>query len=337
MNFKEKSQAFLLTGSVIALLLLLWLFMRSTDRPPDKSATANVPLVEDQQAPAEEKDPADEAGLFDAFAAVETLSETATTEPSSSTTRSQPDVPATLTAEQIVYRRETETQMEAAFAGDNNEAAELSRFLNQCQMGPKSKEGVEQAIERAAESFAAGKPPKQFRRSQTIQEFDSLESFELEKWDSFYRCDAARGLINDDFWDRLEREADAGNPVARYLFATLQREPAGMTFRFDQWEEELELSEQSREYTWRNMEEREPLGLLAMAQTGRFGTRVTMGGVSVNVVLSLAAIKCGVATSELLDQANQMIENLKRLEVTQPGALDQLNSASDEAKRMFCK
>ncbi|MDZ4728373.1 MAG: hypothetical protein SH820_00280 [Xanthomonadales bacterium] len=338
MKIESKSRILLLLALAIFIGAGLWLFNRAAESPPPDGDVASTELELEKLAPPDEETGLlAEADLLDAIAALAMPAEKSATDSAPLTASPQPDVPATLSAEQVVNRREIETQIEAAFSGDNNEAVELGSFLNQCRLVPQTKERVEQSIERAAQSFAEGKPLKQFRPSNTIQEFDSLESFELEKWNSFYRCDAARGLINDDFWDRLEREADAGNPVARYLFATLQPNSTNRYLGFDQWDEELERYEQSRNYTWRNMEDREPLGLLAYAQAGRSGSRLTSGGASTNVVMTLAAVKCGLATAELLDQVDQMIENLKRMEVTHPGALDQLNTASDEAKRMFCK
>lgn len=338
MEFNLKSKVLLGAGSGILLLLLSWVIMHPTESlSVGDDAKAEDSAAEMQEFTGEDAESVDEDSLFNALATLATPAEDNPVEAEALIKRSQTDTPVALTAEHLLSRKEIETQVETALSGDNNEAIELSRFLNQCQLVPQNKGQVERSIERAAQSFAEGKPMKQFRPGSLIQEFDSIESFELEQWASYYRCDAARGLIDDGFWERLEREADAGNPVARYLFATLKRGSENAFLGFDRWDEELELTEQSREYTWRNMQEREPLGLLAMAQTGRFGTQFTLGGASVNVVLSLAAVKCGLATPELLDQVDQMIEKLKRMEVTYPGALEQLNTASDEARRMFCQ
>ncbi len=331
------TRGLLLFIAALLLALGLWFFTG----PADTSAVDIITADEERAAeelglPAEEPVPFDEMDWLDTVAALPTPTGKRAADSANETADSQPDS-TVLSAEQIIHRQDLEAQIEAAFSGDNTEAIELSQLLNQCRYVPKSKQRVEQSIEEAAKSFAEGKPLKQFRASRTVQEFDSIESFEMERWDSYYRCDAAQGLITEDFWTRLERAADGGSPVARYLFATLPRNFDNILLGFDRWDEVLELSEQSREYTWRNMQEREPLGLLAMAQTSRFSNQFGSGSASVNVVMSLAAVKCGLATQELLDQVDQMLENLKRMEVTHPGALDQLNTASDEAKRMFCK
>lgn len=336
-NAKLNARSLMLFVAALLLASGWWFFTRPAEVPNVEGNTVDEEWVaQGLELPAEEPTPFDEVDWMDAIAAIPTPAEKRAAASASETPDSQSDTEA-LTPEQIINRQDLEAQIEAAFSGDNTEAIELSQLLNQCRYVPESKQRIEQSIERAAESFAAGKPLKQFRASRTVQEFDSIEAFETERWDTYYRCDAARALINEDFWERLERAADGGDPVARYLFATLPHNSNNTFLGFDQWDDVLELSEQSREYTWRNMQEREPLGLLAMAQTSRFSNQFGSGGASVNVVMSLAAVKCGLATPELLDQVDQMLENLKRMELTHPGALDQLNIASDEAKRMFCK
>jgi hypothetical protein len=249
----------------------------------------------------------------------------------------EPELAEPLSVEQIISRRDLETEMEAAFNGDQNRAIELGSFLNQCQFAFADKRRVENSVERAARSFAEGKPLKQFRAYAPIQEFDTLQSFEQSQWETFFRCEASREMINESFWDRLAQEADAGNPVARYLFATLLRAAPVRNADFELWDEMLDHREQAREYTWRNLEDREPLGLLALAQQEGVGSRSLQGGNAIGSVVTLAAVKCGLATPDLLQMVDQLLENVGNMETSQPGALERLNAASDEAKRMFCK
>ncbi len=242
-----------------------------------------------------------------------------------------------LSAEQEVVLRDVESSISAALSGDQNEALELASFLNQCQFTFHDRTRVEQSIARAERSFAEGKPLTQFRPSSPAQQFDTLQDFESSQWDTFFRCEAARRLVNDDFWSDLEAQADAGNPVARYLFATLIRESPAAKLAFENWDEELQRREQSREYTWRNLDEREPLGLLALVELEGWGFAMRGNSISNNSVLILAAVKCGLSTPDLLQSVDQLLQMAERLEKSQPGALERLNTASDEARRMFCK
>ncbi|HET6566145.1 MAG TPA: hypothetical protein VFG52_12090 [Xanthomonadales bacterium] len=242
-----------------------------------------------------------------------------------------------LTAEQLIVLREVEADLAAALAGDDNLAAEMGAFLNQCQFAFRDRRRVEQAIERTGRSFAEGKPLTQFRPSGPARKYETLEEFEADQWDTFYRCEASRTLINDSFWQKLEQQADAGNPAARYLFATLIRQSHSGNLAFDRWDEELALREQAREYTSRNLAEREPLGLLALAFSEGVNMNFGAGRTAMTGVLVLAAVKCGLTTPDLLQSVDQALQVAEHLEKTQPGVLEQLNTASDEARQMFCR
>jgi hypothetical protein len=322
----------LLLMAVFLLAIGAWFLSRPAEPPAAQDlATGTAVVAPEKETPAENDEAGNDAGLMHTLTIEAPASEAQTTAALSKT-----DAPIALSAEQIISMRDIETEIEAAFAGDNNEAIELGGFLNECRYMFLNEDRVERSIARVARAFAEGQSPKKFRPNAPAQEFDSLESFEENQWATFYRCEAARELVNESFWQRLAHEAEAGNPVARYLFATLQRNPAATVFRFDQWDESLEHDEQARDYTLRNMEEREPLGLLALAHLESSGSRNSMFNASVSGVLSLAAVKCGLATPDLLDSIDQMLEQVKRMEVAHPGALAELNTASDEAKRMFC-
>jgi hypothetical protein len=237
-------------------------------------------------------------------------------------------------AEQLVVLREVESQFSAALDGDQSMAVELSSLLNTCLYNYDNRARVEQAIARGKRAYAEGNPVTQFRPTSPAQQFETFQEFESSLWDTYFRCEAARSLVNESFWSNLEQQADAGNPVARYLFATLMRDSSSQANAFDQWDETLELREQSREYTWRNLEEREPLGLLALVQTEGMGLR---GTGSVGSVLALAAVKCGLSTPDLLRAVDHVLAQLERQAEARPELLEQLNAASDEAKQMFCK
>jgi hypothetical protein len=230
-----------------------------------------------------------------------------------------------------------ESSISNALSGDQNEALELAGFLNQCQFTFRDRTRVEQSIARAERSFAEGKPLTQFRPSSPAQQFDTLQDFESSQWNTYFRCEAARRLVNDDFWSNLEAQADAGNPVARYLFATLIRESPAAILAFENWDEDLQRREQAREYTWRNLDEREPLGLLALVELEGYGFAARGNSISSRSVMILAAVKCGLSTPNLLQSVDQILQMAERLEKSQPGALERLNTASDEARRMFCK
>lgn len=342
MRSKSRSAA-LLTLSGVVLAILLWAWMGADETVPADSDKGSAAMVAENADSATADAESVTGGRLDPEPPGQALAATIapapeTTSPSSGEAGTKESAEP-LSAEQLIVLRDVESQLAAAFDGDQNEAVALAGFLNQCQFTFRDRSRVEQSISRAERSFAEGKPLTQFRPSSPAQQFDTLEDFQTSQWNSFFRCEAARTMINDDFWANLEQQADAGNPAARYLFATLNRNASSQVWAFENWDKELQHREQSREYTWRNLDEREPLGLLALVELEGLG--LTMRGIgagaSTNTVLILAAVKCGLSTPELLQSVDQLLQNVERMEKSQPGALERLNTASDEARRMFCK
>jgi len=238
--------------------------------------------------------------------------------------------------EELAYRAEFETQLEQAIAGNDSQAMELSRFINECSAQFSSTSTIKRSIDLANRRFAEGKSLPKSYAGWPGQSLENIEAFEQFQWQAFQRCESSRDLFAEDFWQRLRREADGGNPAARYLYATLQRIPVS-GLRFDQWAEALEHNERVYRYTVRNMSEREPLGILAMAQTLPSGSRSPYNRFNTVAVLTTAAIKCGLQSDYLDQQLDDWINHFERMQQHFPDALSQLNEASEEVRRMFCK
>lgn len=123
----------------------------------------------------------------------------------------------------------------------------------------------------------------------------------------------------------------------RYLYATLQYAPAVPGLQFDQWDEALEHDERVYHDTVANMRDREPLGILAMAQILPSNSSSPYSRFDTRAVLTTAAIKCGLQSAYLDRQLDDWISHFERMKQNYPDALGQLNEASDEVRRMFCK
>jgi len=334
------------SGLVLALVLLAlaipaWLLLRpqpDTARHPTAAASqADAPTVTSELAVA---DPSGDVELPDTAppAASHREPDHAVPPDASATTPPQAESAAATTAEQLAVLRDVESQISTALDGDQNAAIELGAFLNQCQFTFHDRHRVEQSIARGQRAYAEGKPVTQFRPSSPARQFETFPEFESSQWNTFFRCEAARKLVTEDFWASLQQQADAGNPVARYLFATLMRHDPSNILTFELWDEELAQRDQAREYTTRNLEDREPLGVLALAAAeAGIGLRFTGSGINTHSVLVLAAVKCGLATPDLLQAVDDLLQQVERMEKTKPGALERLNAASDEARQMFCK
>lgn len=241
------------------------------------------------------------------------------------------------TAEELADRTEFEARLEQAIGGDDLRAMELSHFVNECSSQFTSAASVKRSIDYASRRFAEAKPLSRRFAAWPVQSLENIEAFEQFQWQTFRRCESSRDLFGEDFWQRLRREADAGNPAARYLYATLQRAPVASGLQFDQWDEALEHNERVYQYTVANMSDREPLGVLAMAQTLPSNSSSPYSRFNTRAVLTTAAIKCGLQSDYLDRQLDDWIRHFESMQQHYPDALGQLNEASDEVRRMFCR
>ncbi len=327
----------LLLSLVVLVLALTSLWLLSSRPPSEAPGKLSQTVAAPETAVADE---ADDLGLFPAedTNALDLLEFKASkASKTAQPANAEAAVPRKFSAEEQAYRAEFQSQFESALAGDDSQTVELGQFINNCSTQYSSEDAVERSIEFAARRFSEGKSlPKQYAGG-SMQNIENLEIFEKFQRETLSRCESSRDLFGEDFWQRLIREADGGNPAARYLYATLQLNPPESGFDFTQWDEALEHNERSTEYTWRNMQDREPLGILAMAQTLPSNSRSPYRHFSTTAVLTTAAIKCGLQSEQLDQQLDGWISHLERIQSQNPDALAQLNQASDEVRRMFCK
>lgn len=327
----------LLLGLMVLLPALAgWWYLAA--RPADVSLDQIAKQVELPE-PRVEAMETDDLGLFpkEEYADEIFLFDSEQVPPHISSPRAAEAADRSLSPEELAYRSEFEAQLEDAIAGDNSQAMELSRFINECSAHFGSAATVERSIDSASRRFAEGSALPRRYSGWPGRSLDNIEAFEQFQWQTFQRCESTRDLFGEDFWERLRREADGGNPAARYLYSTLQRLPSERGLQFDGWDEALEHNERVYNYTVRNMSDREPLGILAMAQTLPSNNRSPYSRFNTAAVLTTAAIKCGLQSAYLDQQLDDWISHFERMQHHYPDALDQLNQASEEVKRMFCK
>jgi hypothetical protein len=145
-----------------------------------------------------------------------------------------------------------------------------------------------------------GLPPRAEGGSVEYRSFEELES---ATWAQFDECQAARGTLDEDLHDQIERLAEAGLPTARYLFALWspgQYEDGAVGAL-----ELLEYQTRALDYTWLNMQQRDPLGLLAMAQSysANRPALFTPSNPIQGQVFLLAALKCGIDNEWLAERS----------------------------------
>lgn len=205
------------------------------------------------------------------------------------------------------------SQVEKALAGGTDELVALSRLLTQCSR-LNSEEQVLRRLDRMARFEGQFPGGPRGRVDGGSVEFRSFEEMESDTWARFDECEAARGVLDETLYERIERLAEQGVASARYLYAVWS--PAQDAFLSVNALELLEYQVKALEYTWANMEQRDPLGLLAMSQSYS-AFRPSMFTPSNPVqgqVFLLAAMKCGIDNDWLAERAVEFGQAFSRFQ-----------------------
>jgi hypothetical protein len=183
---------------------------------------------------------------------------------------------------------------ERALAGDVDELLELTRLIGGCRRMEGSEDQLQRRLDRMAR-FAARNPdaPLMPGRGGSV-EYKSFEDLEADMWARFDRCQVAKEVLDETLYEQVSRLAKSGLPSARYLYAVWPPDQNGL-IAVDTLEM-LEYQSLALEYTWMNMQERDPLGLLAMAQSysSRRWPLFTPANPDQGQAFTLAAMKCGI-------------------------------------------
>jgi len=226
-------------------------------------------------------------------------------------------------------------QVEKSLAGDTVELIGLTRLIRECSRGMASAEQVLRRLDRMAQfnaQFPGGAPGRADGGSVEYRSFDELES---ATWARFDECQGAQDVLNEDLHEQIARLADDGVPAARYLYAI-----------WSPWQyvtdsvsalELLEYQTRALEYTWKNMQQRDPLGLLAMSQSySAFRPSLfTPSNPVQGQVFLLAAMKCGIDNDWLSERSVDFGRGFSRFQAenTRMPTLDEDAAALAEA---FC-
>lgn len=225
-------------------------------------------------------------------------------------------------------------QVEKALAGDTDELVALSRLLTQCSR-LNSEDQVLRRLERMArfEGQLPGGP--RGRADGGSVEFQSFEDMESDTWARFDACQAARDVLDEDLYEQIERLAEQGVAAARYLYAVWA--PAQDTFGSVSALELLEYQTRALEYTWANLEQRDPLGLLAMSQSySAFRPSLfTPTNPVQGQVFLLAAMKCGIDNDWLTERAVEFGQGFSRFQAENT-RLPSLDEDAAALAGMFC-
>lgn len=227
-------------------------------------------------------------------------------------------------------------RVEAGLDGEIDALIDLSRMIGSCQRGMGNEERVQERLDRMAEfnSRNPGGPVMPGRGGGSV-EYRSFEDLEADMWVQFDRCQVAKDVLDESLYEQVKRLAESGLPSARYLYSVWPPDQHGMIALNTL--ELLEYQSLALEYTWLNMQARDPLGMLAMAQSysARRPQMFTPGNAIQGQVFLLASMKCGIDNEWLDERSANFGQRFSRFQGrnTEIPSLDEDAAALTE---MFC-
>lgn len=199
------------------------------------------------------------------------------------------------------HAQEVLDQVEAALGGSPEAAIMVLGYVRTCQRLPATEEGALLF----AETWPHQKNSKFTLEPEGVAgrklEFLTVEDWSAEFWRQFDRCQARRELLDGELRSRIQAQARAGHPVARFLYATWP--PTINPQDPDSFLERLAYADLAYEFTLQNIQEKEPLGVLALGLSYQ-SFLFTAHNSYLSHALMLAAEKCGLA-KQLLGQVNR--------------------------------
>ncbi len=314
----------------LVLLAISWVWIRNSDNAHTKESDSSIPEIANT---AGEAIPASETSPVQA-------DESVTGGKHAKTIAHVPGNPAEIAQTDhevdIEFQESVKKQLDSALSGNTEDAIATSNLMRQCNSGFKE-DHVQKYLADFSKMTFTSETYLSFGDGQQFL-FDSLESLEAHLWKKHDQCRAAESLFEDDLRDRIKLLADNGIVTARYVYALWPPRQSGNVS-----EDTLKLLEYQHdavEYTWNNTDEREPLGVLAFAQSyaaltpGLFTPSNYMQGLN----FLLASRKCGLNSPWLEAEIKAKIE--QRMMFSDPASLEAFmaatESAADEIKKLFC-
>jgi len=258
--------------------------------------------------------------------------------------KARPDQTSKVTAPKSEENSETEwgndfvaeSTLESALGGDINDSIAVSELTGQCRAGYDNEKSVQSNLTRRKQSVAKGQalPGIKLQSTGETLTFNKFDDYENYVWDRFAECQSTRGMFNKGLRERLAQLAEEGNVNARYLYAMWVPIPTGSNE--DQLIEWMTYQSLAMDFTWQNIREGEPLGLLAYGRSLEQAGHVyfTPPHMRYGPVFIMAAHKCGLDNNIVNRKVDTMSGYWKTRKMTQ--MTNKVETLSDKLVKTFC-
>ena len=231
---------------------------------------------------------------------------------------------------------EAQAELESALAGDIDDAIAVSELVGQCRAGYDNENSVQSGLSRLSQNVKQGRPLPGLLSTGTGEtlQFKSFVEYEEFVWDRFAQCQSTRGMFDQNLRNRLEQMAEGGNVNARYLYAMwIPTQKGASTDDLINW---MTYQSLAMEFTWRNIREGEPLGLLAYGRSLEQTGHVYFSPVHKRYgpAFILAAYKCGLDNRTVNQKVANMTGFWKQRNMLQ--SANQAEDLSDVIVNTFC-
>ena len=194
----------------------------------------------------------------------------------------------------------TRHNLDAAIAGDLDAGYRVSQARRKCDYAPRTMKQVEVMVQRMQQKFEHA-----FDRGITNtymfdspeNEFPTVAENRAHQMRWFNACGLQRGLLNDELRNGLDKLAQQGHVVARYLYAIWPPDYLGESDGFliqHEWETK------AREYSFLNLEQGEVAGLIAFGEAYSQGGLFANYDMKISYALYKAAIDCGFTDARIV-------------------------------------
>jgi hypothetical protein len=232
---------------------------------------------------------------------------------------------------------ESRDVFESALAGDEDDVIAVSDLLLQCLGMSTDERSIETQLTRMSANAKAGNPMPTVSIPSTgenlkFSNFMEFEEFQLSRFD---QCQATRGMFDSQARARIEELARSGSVTARFLYAMWV--PVQHESNEDGLIEWITYQSLAWDFTWANIREGEPLGLLAYGRSlEQSGTiYFTPRHYNYGPAFILASQKCGLVNQTVDQKVGNLTSYWSEKKMTQ--RLNQAETLSDQIADMFCR
>lgn len=231
----------------------------------------------------------------------------------------------------LAVQESVKKMLESALTGDTEQAIEVSNLMRICNTDYKE-DYIQTQLAHFKNIKSTSEILMQFGNGQEVS-FKDFESIESYLWNMHDKCRAVGNLFEDDLRERIKLLADNGMVTARYLFALWPPKQTGVIS--EDTLKSLEYQNDALDYTWRNVDEHEALGVLAFAQSysivmGLFTPSNRLQG----IYFLIAANKCGLSSPWLEAEIKSKLERMMLL--GNAANLEFVETNANEIKKLFC-